>query len=69
MKELIFSKVAGLQQATLQKSELLHRYFSRILQKKEQLAGHRTIATSLKGTLRAQSIFQKVKWFAVANCF
>ena len=47
MKELIFSKVAGLQQATLQKSELLRRYFSRILQKKEQLAGHRTIATSL----------------------
>ena len=31
VKEFIFSKVGGLQPATLQKNELLHRYFSRLL--------------------------------------
>ena len=33
MTELVFSKVAGLQSATLLKCELLQRYFSRIFNK------------------------------------
>ena len=46
VKELLFSKVAGFQHTTLQKNELLHSYFSRIL---SRFSEHLFYGTSLNG--------------------